>query len=136
MRIEYHIKIIPYGKMESIYGAVSYIDGKPFDFMIGTHIGTKKEISEKVTKLLLERNKSKLRYNSYVFKYEDLHLTKEINYKFKNDKFYQEYSKMNKTELFAAPSVFLSDKNKELILQQKMNTYIMCRDYIKQRGGK
>lgn len=136
MRIEYHIKTIPYAENEFIYGAVSYINNKPFDYLIGMHYGTKEEISEKVTKILLERNKSKLSYNSYVFKYEDLHLIKEMNYKFRNDKFYQEYSKKNNTELVAIPSVFLSDKNKELILTQKMNTYIMCKNYIKQRGGR
>lgn len=130
MRIEYYIKTMPVGKDEFIYGSVSVINNKPFDYLIGIHCGTKEEISEKVTKMWLERDKSKLSYNSYVFKYNDIQLTRSMNYKFKNDKFYQEYSENNKTELFAAPSVFLTDLEKTKDLTYKMNNYKMIREYI------
>lgn len=112
MRIEYHIKTLTYSENEFIYGDVSVINNKPFDYLIGMHCGTKEETIENVTKMLIERNKSKLSYNSYVFKYNDIQTTRYMNYKFKNDKFYQEYSWKNNTELFAAPLVFLTDLEK------------------------
>lgn len=133
MRIEYYIKTIPYSENEFIYGGVSIINNKPFDYLIGMNYGTKEETIENVTKMFLERDKSKLSYNSYVFKYNDIQTTRYMNYKFKNDKFYQEYSMKNNTELFAAPSVFLTDLEKTKDLTYKMNNYKMIRDYIRKQ---
>lgn len=56
-----------------------------------------------------------------------------MNYKFKNDKFYQQYTKENNTELFAAPLVFLTDLEKTKDLTYKMNNYKMIRDYIRKQ---
>lgn len=133
MRIKYYIKTIPYSENEFIYGGVSIINNKPFDYLIGMNYGTKEETIENVTKMFLERDKSKLSYNSYVFKYNDIQTTRYMNYKFKNDKFYQEYSMKNNTELFAAPSVFLTDLEKTKDLTYKMNNYKMIRDYIRKQ---
>ena len=130
LRIEYHIKTLTYSENEFIYGAVSVINNKPFDYLIGMHCGTKEETIENVTKMLIERDKSKLSYNSYVFKYDDIQTTRYMNHKFKNDEFYQEYSRKNNTELFAAPSVFLTDLEKTKDLTYRMNNYRMIRDYI------
>lgn len=120
-----------YSENEFIYGDVSAINNKPFDYLIGMHCETKEETIENVTKMLIERDKSKLSYNSYVFKYNDIQTTRYMNYKFKNDKFYQEYSRKNNTELFLLLlQFFLTDLEKTKDLTYRMNNYKMIRDYI------
>ena len=133
MREKYYINTIEYGKNEFLYGVLSLVDDKPFDYMVGTQFGTKEEVLDNVTKMVLKKNdnKMKLPYRSFVFKYEDIQSSKEMNYRFRNETFYQKYSFDNRTELQANPSVFLSDlKNKEP-LDLKIRNYKSMRDYVK-----
>ena len=133
MRIQYYIEVQEYNPHDCIYGAMEIINGKETDCLIGINHGNKKEVSENITKMILQRNinNGKYNYRSFLFKYNDINITKEMNWKFNNEKNYLRYSNRNKTELTSSPSVFLSDLKTIEPLKLKMRNYKAMRDYIK-----
>lgn len=55
MRMEFYVKTIPYDKNDVIYGVVSCVNNKPFDYLLGMHCGDKITVIDKITQMILKK---------------------------------------------------------------------------------
>lgn len=124
-------------KNNSFYGVLETIDNELFQTLSGKINGNDKEGAQNVTKMLLQKIEKndilKIRKNIY-FKYEDLQTAKIMEYNFRNDKFYIDYSSKNGVNLFSSPAVFLSDLANVNKAKQVLNRYKSVEQYYNNQG--
>lgn len=123
MRLQFYVQTKEISKNNQLYGVMTMIDDKPFDYLIGNMEGDKEYVIDKVSKNILIKNKTVLKNNYYSFKYDNLDITKKMLYKFHTEDFYKQYSKEQQTSLDALPAIFLSDLTKLYNLTKRMNNY-------------
>lgn len=123
MRLQFYVQTKEISNNNHLYGVMTMIDDKPYDYLIGSMKGDKEYVIDKVSKNTLIKNKTVLKNNYYSFKYDNLDITKKMLYKFHTEDFYTQYSKEQQTSLDALPSIFLSDLIKLSNLTKRMNNY-------------
>lgn len=119
-------------KRDSFYGIVETVDKEPFQTLSGKIDGNDSEGADNVTKMLLQKIEHndilKIRKNIY-FKYEDIQTAKIMEYNFRKDKFYIDFSKKNSVNLFSNPAVFLSDIENVNKAKQILTRYKLAEQY-------
>lgn len=96
MRLQFYVQTKEISKNNQLYGVMTMIDDKPFDYLIGNMEGDKEYVIDKVSKNTLIKNKTVLKNNYYSFKYDNLDITKKCYINFILKIFINSIQKNNK----------------------------------------
>lgn len=121
---------------KTFYGYNLYMNDTISDSLYGIMSGTKEEVLNQITKNMLKKHQSVLKFDKLVtLKYENLDMTKQMVHTIKYDQSYQTY-KDNNVSLMISPSVFLSDNIPMHKLEQGMTKYKMIHQYYTKNNSK
>lgn len=123
MKTTHYIHLEKINDNNFYYGIMSMLDDKPYDFNLGTIKGERTDVLDTLTRNTLIRQKTPLKPNSFLFKYDNVEDTKYMLFKMMDDKFYTDYEKENDSSFTVSPSVFLSDVEKIKPLFHQLKLY-------------
>lgn len=120
----------------TFYGYNIYMNEQMVDSLYGVINDSNENTLNKITKNMLIKNKSVLKYDKLLtLKYDKLEDAKYMAYMINHDKFYEDIK--NDSVLMTSPSIFLSDNNAKHKLEMGLNKYKMMYNYyaktLKQR---